>query len=65
MKIFRITYEEIDTEDRDNVLENVRMTSQLAVSPFELSMCKTKQQREQYIDLTKRTVWEELRQRVF
>lgn len=65
MKIYRFTYEEIDTEDKDNVLENVKMSSQLAVSPFELSLCKTRREKEQYMDGVKRMVFEEIRQRVF
>lgn len=38
MKIYRFTYEEIDTNDRYNPDKNTKVSSQLAVSDYELEM---------------------------
>ena len=65
MKIYKLTYEEIDTEDKDNVLENQRLTSQIAISPYELSIFQSKQQKEIYKDLLKHKLFEEMQQRIF
>lgn len=65
MKIYKLTFEEIDTEDKDNVLENQRLTSQIAVSQYELSMCQSKRQKEIYKDLIKHKLFEEMQQRIF
>lgn len=36
MKIYRLTYEEIDTEDRFNPEKNIRTTCEQAISDYEL-----------------------------
>ena len=63
MKIFRITYEEIDTDNKWDEYENVKMTAQKSCSPYELTMFDTKFQKL-YKDEIRRRVFEELRQRI-
>ena len=38
MRIYRLTYEEIDTEDKFNPARNTRITAQKAFSEYELAM---------------------------
>ena len=38
MKIFKLTYEEIDTEDKFNPEKNIKLTCQYALSDYELEM---------------------------
>ena len=64
MKIFRLVYEEIDTDDKWNEKENIKMKSQQTLSPYELSMYDEKYQAMLKIE-TKRRVWEELMEKVF
>lgn len=63
MKIFRITYEEIDTDNKWDKYENVKMTVQKTCSPYELSMFDTKYNKL-YKDEMRYRVFEELKQRI-
>lgn len=38
MRIYRVTYEQIDTEDKYNPATNIKLTCQQAVSEYELAM---------------------------
>lgn len=38
MRIYRLTYEEIDTDDKFNPARNTRITAQQAISEYELAM---------------------------
>jgi len=38
MRIYRLTYEEIDTDDKSNPARNTRITAQKAFSEYELTM---------------------------
>ena len=38
MRIYRLTYEEIDTDDKFNPARNTRITAQQAISEYELTM---------------------------
>lgn len=38
MKIYRLTYEKIDTEDISNPATNIKLTCQQAISEYELAM---------------------------
>lgn len=38
MRIYRLTYEEIDTEDKFNPTRNTRITAQKSFSEYELAM---------------------------
>lgn len=64
MKIFRLVYQEIDTEDKWNDGENIKIVSQRAITPYELSMFTEKYQ-EEYKNLTRHMVFDEVTKRVF
>lgn len=64
MKIYRVTYEEIDTDDKWNEKENIKMIVQCMISPYELAMYDEKYQTE-YKELVKNKVFREITKRVF
>lgn len=63
MKIFRLTYEEIDTEDKFNPEKNTRTTCELAISDYELKAFGDNAKIA--IDMTKQKVLEEITNRCF
>ena len=54
----------IDTEDKWNDGENIKIVSERAISPYELSMFTEKYQ-EEYKNLTRQKVFDEVTKRVF
>lgn len=63
MKIYKLTYEEIDTEDKFNPEKNTRSTCELAISDYELKLFGDNAKIA--IDMTKQKVLEEITNRCF
>lgn len=63
MKIYRLTYEEIDTEDKFNPEKNTRTTCQLAISDYELKAFGDNAPIA--IDMTKQKILREITNRCF
>ena len=63
MKIYKLTYEEIDTEDKFNPEKNTRTTCELAISDYELKAFGDNAKIA--IDMTKQKVLEEITNRCF
>lgn len=56
MRIFRLTYEEIDTEDKFNPATNTKLTYQQAISDYELAMLYPHHDKE-YIKFVKQKIF--------
>ena len=63
MRIYRLTYEEIDTEDRFNQATNTKITCQQAISEYELAMLYPKYDRE-YISEAKDKLFRKIRTQI-
>lgn len=63
MKIYRLTYEEIDTEDKFNPEKNTRTTCELTISDYELKAFGDNAQIA--IDMTKLKILREITNRCF
>ena len=63
MKIYKLTYEEIDTEDKFNPEKNTRTTCELAISDFELKAFGDNAKIA--IDMTKQKILNEITNRCF
>lgn len=63
MKIYRLTYEEIDTEDKFNPEKNIRSTCEQAISEYELKLYGDNA--KMAIDMTKQKVLEKITNRYF
>jgi hypothetical protein len=57
MRIFRLTYEEIDTEDKFNPATNTKLTCQQTISDYELAMLYPHHDKE-YIKCTQQKIFE-------
>lgn len=63
MKVYRLTYEEIDTEDKFNTDKNNRTTCELTISDYELKVLGDNTKIA--IDMTKQKVLEEIINKCF
>ena len=63
MRIYRLTYEEIDTDDKFNPEKNTRSTCELAISDYELKAFGDNAQIA--IDMTKQKILREITNRCF
>ena len=63
MRIYRLTYEEIGTEDKFNPNKNIRSTCELAISDYELKAFGDNTQIA--IDMTKQKILREIINRCF
>ena len=63
MKIYKLTYEEIDTEDKFNPDKNTRSTCELAISDYELKAFGDNAKIA--IDMTKQKILNEITNRYF
>lgn len=63
MRIYRLTYEEIDTEDKFNPEKNTRTTCELTISDYELKSFGDNAQIA--IDMTKLKILREITNRCF
>lgn len=63
MKIYRLTYEEIDTDDKFNPEKNTRTTYESAISDYELKLYGDNAKIA--IDMTKQKVLEKITNRCF
>ena len=63
MKVYRLTYEEIDTEDKFNPDKNIRSTCELSISDYELKVLGDNAKIA--IDMTKQKILREITNRCF
>lgn len=63
MRIYRLTYEEIDTEDKFNPATNTKITCQQAISEYELAILYPKYDRE-YISEAKDKLFRKIRTQI-